>query len=222
MRGSLVVTIMEYTKELEHYIEKHSEEEDLILYELNRETHLKMMHPRMLSGVLQGKILESFSRMINPKHILELGTYTGYSAICLAKGLSKDGKLTTIELDDETLVIAKKYFEKANLTDKIDIIVGDASELIEELPNTFDLVFLDADKKQYLDYYEKVLPKVRSGGYIIADNVLWDGKVVHKEIKKNDYFTKGILSFNQWVQNDDRVSNYILPVRDGMMIIRKL
>ncbi len=212
---------MKYTDELNQYIENHSDVEDSILQELSRETHLKMMHPRMLSGKLQGQILESFSRMISPNCILELGTYTGYSAICLSRGLTENGKLITVEKDDETLTIAKKYFKKANLNQKIEIKIGDASEIIESLEETFDLVFMDADKSQYIDNYEKVLPKVKQGGYIIADNVLWDGKVILKKLKNNDYFTKGIKSFNDWIQKDQRVSNYILPIRDGMMIIRK-
>lgn len=212
---------MKFSEELNQYIENHSDIEDTILQELNRETHLKMMHPRMLSGKLQGHILESFSRMIRPNRILELGTYTGYSAICLSKGLAENGKLITIEKDDETLFIARKYFEKANVEQKIEIITGDASQIIETLEDTFDLVFMDADKSQYIDNFEKLLPKVKQGGYIIADNVLWDGKVILEHLKNNDYFTKGIKSFNDWVQKDQRVSNYILPIRDGMMIIRK-
>ena len=212
---------MKVKTELDQYIESHSEKEDDILFNLNRETHLRLFNPRMMSGELQGQILESFSRMINPEKILELGTYTGYSAICLSKGLKPDGKLITIEIDDEVLVIAKKYFSKAGLNKKIEIKIGDASEIIESLDEQFDLVFIDADKAKYLDYYEKVLPKVKAGAYIIADNVLWGGKVVEKDIKPNDYMTKGILSFNEYVQADFRVSNYILPIRDGMMIIRK-
>jgi len=212
---------MKTNSELDLYIENHSDKEDNILFELNRETHLKLINPRMLSGKLQGQILESFSRMICAKNILELGTYTGYSAICLARGLDKNGKLTTIEIDDEVLVIAKKYFKKSNLDSKIKIKIGDASNIIPELTETFDLVFIDADKTKYLDYYEKALSKLKPGGYIIADNVLWDGKVIKKDIKANDYMTKGIIDFNEFVQADTRVNNYILPLRDGMMIIRK-
>lgn len=213
---------MEIKSELNQYIEDHSSNEDPILYELNRESHLKMFHPRMVSGKLQGQILESFSRMIQPLKILELGTYTGYSAICLSKGLKKGGKLTTIELDDEVLTIAQKYFRKSKLDENIDVIVGDASVIIDDLKDIYDLVFIDADKGQYLDYYQKILPKVRIGGYIIADNVLWDGKVVLKELKSNDRFTQGIKAFNNFVLNDKRVDNYIMPIRDGMMIIRKI
>jgi len=213
---------MKNTNELNAYINSHSAEEDVILQELSRETHLKKLHPRMLSGALQGQILESFSRMIFPSRILELGTYTGYSAICLSKGLKENGKLITIEIDDEVLDIATKYFKKLNLEEKIEIKKGDALEIIDTLECEFDLVFIDADKSQYFEYYEKILPKVRKGGYIIADNVLWSGKVVQKEIKSNDYFTHGILHFNEQIQQDNRVHNYILPIRDGMMIIRKL
>jgi len=213
---------MEITSELNQYIENHSQSEDKILQELSRETHLKMLHPRMLSGKLQGKILESFSRMLQSQNILELGTYTGYSAICLAKGLSEKGKLITVEIDEEVLSIAKKYFKKSGLEDKIEIQVGDAIQIVKNIEQTFDLVFIDADKAQYSEYYNQILPKVRKGGYIIVDNVLWSGKILQKDIKSNDYFTKGILQFNSEVQKDKRVDNYILPIRDGMMIIRKL
>jgi len=213
---------MKEKSSLDIYIDEHSTSEDKLLYDLNRETHLRLINPRMLSGKLQGQILESFSRMIKPKNILELGTYTGYSALCLVKGLRPEGKLITIDVDDEVLFIAKKYFKRANVIDKIEIKVGDASKVIDKLDIKFDLVFMDADKSKYIENYEKLLPLLNIGGYIIADNVLWDGKVVQKEIKKNDNLTSGIIAFNQHVQNDSRVTNYILPIRDGMMIIRKL
>lgn len=214
---------MTKSKDLNQYIADHSEKEDPILTELSRETHLKVMHPRMLSGQLQGQILESYSRMIQPEKILELGTFTGYSAICMSKGLIENGQLITIDIDDETAVLARKYFTKANLNEKIEIRIGDALaqiELLKQAQETFDLVFIDADKSQYVEYYQNIFPLVRTGGFIIVDNVLWNGKVV-EEIDKKDLSTKGILEFNRLVQDDERVSNYILPIRDGMMVIRK-
>ncbi len=213
--------MMFITEELERYIAEHSEEEDGVLKELSRETHLKMLHPRMLSGHIQGKILKFIAQMMRPSRILELGTYTGYSAICLAQGLSPEGKLITIDSNDEVQTLAEKYFKKSGLSHQIQMLIGDASALIQDLDEPFDLVFIDADKAQYLDYYEKVLPKVRKGGLIIADNVLWSGKVIEQNIKNNDYFTKGILTFNDFVQKDDRVWNFILPIRDGMMMMIK-
>ena len=208
--------------DIERYIKEHSDKEDDLLKELSRETHLKMVHPRMLSGALQGEILKTFSFMMRPLKILELGTYTGYSAICLAQGLQENGKLITIESDDEVLYLAQKYFKRARLENKIEIRIGAALEVLDTIDDTFDLVFIDADKKEYWAYYKKILPKVRKGGIIIADNVLWSGKVVQEKIKSNDYFTKGILDFNNKITADKSVSKYILPIRDGMMIIRKL
>ena len=210
-----------YLPDIEQYIQEHSDKEDSVLQDLSRETHLKMLHPRMLSGSLQGMLLETFSRMMNPSRVLELGTYTGYSAICLAKGLQEKGRLITIEIDDEVVSMAHKYFKKAHLDDKIELLVGDALDLVDTLSDTFDLVFIDADKKKYWEYYEKILPMVKKDGIIIVDNVLWSGKVLEENIKSNDYFTKGIVTFNDKISKDKRVSNYILPIRDGMMIIRK-
>ncbi|MBN2669276.1 MAG: O-methyltransferase [Bacteroidales bacterium] len=208
-------------EKIETYIEQHSDKEDSLLSELVRETHLKMIHPRMLSGVLQGQILESFVRMLKPNLILELGTFTGYSALCMARGLENNGKIITVDIDEEVVVLAKKYFEKSDYSSKIDLRVGDALKIIEKINEPIDLVFIDADKSQYKAYYELLLPKMKSGTFIIADNVLWSGKVVQENLKNNDYFTQGIIEFNALVQNDKRVSNYILPVRDGMMVIRK-
>ena len=208
-------------KELEKYVLDHISPEDDILSELSRETHLKIYHPRQLSGHLQGKVLEMISIMIKPDFILELGSYTGYSAICLAKGLSPDGKIYTIEINDELEDIFNKYVEKSGFQDKVIQIKGDAIDVIPTLEIEFDLVFIDANKRFYKDYYDAVFDKVKSGGYIIADNVLWDGKIV-KEIKPNDHFTKGILEFNDYIKNDSRVEKVLLPLRDGMMIIRKI
>ena len=207
--------------ELEHYILAHISEEDPVLFQLNRETHMNVLYSRMCSGHLQGSILTMLSRMINPRNILELGTFTGYSAICLAKGLQKGGKLHTIEVNDELEEMAFSYFEKANLQNTIVQHIGDASEIIPKLNETFDLVFMDADKRRYKEHYNLVFDKVPVGGYIFADNILWSGKVTD-EIDPRDSQTIGILEFNESIKNDDRVEKVILPIRDGMTIIRKI
>lgn len=211
---------MNRLNEIDKYILNHIEPEDEILMELDRETNLKMIGARMISGHLQGQVLTMLSKMIRPKCILELGTFTGYSAICLAKGLQEGGKLITIEIDDELEIIAKKYFEKAGVQQKIVQRIGTALEIIPSLNETFDLVFIDAHKPEYSAYYEAVIGKVNSGGYIIADNTLWSGKVLEIPAE-DDYQTKGIIEFNLLVKNDNRVEKVILPLRDGMTIIRK-
>ena len=205
---------------IEEYILNHSDSEDPVLAELNRETNLKILRPRMLSGHLQGKILEMLSKMIRPEKILELGTYTGYSAICLAKGLQENGKLYTIEINDELEDIITKYIDKANLTEKIKLHFGDARSIIPEINEQFDLVFIDADKREYLEYYNLVFDFVRPGGFILADNVLWSGKVIELE-EPDDEYTKGIFDFNKFLKSDDRVEKVILPLRDGLTLIRK-
>ena len=207
-------------KELNKYILDHIDEEDPVLQELDRETHLKVIGARMLSGNLQGQVLTLLSKMIQPKRILEVGTFTGYSAICLAKGLSETGKLITIEVDDELESFSKKYFEKAGLADKIEQRIGPALEIIPEIDETFDLVFLDADKKEYTEYFSLVFDKLRTGGIIIADNTLWSGKVLETPAP-DDEQTKGIIAFNEMIKNEKRVEKVILPLRDGMTIIRK-
>jgi len=206
---------------LEQYILDHTSPEDTVLAELNRETWVRTVHPQMLAGHLQGKILEMVSRMIRPSRILEIGTFTGYSSICLAKGLEENGQLITIEKDDEITAFAEKYISRSGNTDSITLLIGDAMDIIHTLNDSFDLVFLDAEKDEYLDYYELVLPKVRTGGFILADNVLWGGKVIH-EAQTGDHFTSGILAFNEHIRKDSRVEQVILPVRDGIMLIRKL
>ena len=206
---------------IEQYILDHSDQEDPVLAELNRETNLKILRPRMLSGHLQGKILEMISKMINPEKILELGTYTGYSAICLAKGLKETGELHTIEINDELEDFTRYWIEKAGLTNSIKLHIGDALEIIPKIEDSFDMVFIDAEKDQYCDYYDVVINKVNKGGFIIADNVLWSGKVIDPDIPTKDHFTRGILKFNKMVQEDPRVENMIFPAFDGLMIIRK-
>lgn len=211
----------ELDPDLEQYILEHIDPEDDLLYELNRLTNLKVMHPRMLSGHLQGKILRMISMMIRPQSILEVGTYTGYSAICLAQGLADGGHLHTIEVNDELVEIPRLYFEKCGLLDRITLHIGDAKDIIPQIPGNFDLVFLDAEKSEYLEYYHAIFAKVKPGGFILADNILWSGKVLMEE-QSNDYFTKGIKEFNNYIVEDKRVEKVILPIRDGLMILRKL
>jgi len=209
-----------FTKELERYIVNHIDEEDDILRELDRETHLKILGSRMISGHLQGAVLTMLSKMIRPESILEIGTFTGYSAICLAKGLQPGGKLVTLEIDDELESIARKYIEMAGLQDQIIQKIGPALEIIPGLTGPFDLVFIDAHKPEYSAYYEAVFDKVNSGGYILADNTLWSGKVLEKPAA-DDWQTQGIIAFNSLIKNDKRVEKVILPIRDGMTVIRK-
>lgn len=211
---------MNKQKEIEQYILNHIESEDAILVELDRETHLNVIGARMISGHLQGQVLTMLSKMIRPKAILEIGTFTGYSAICLAKGLQENGKLITIEIDDELESIAKKYFEKTGFQHLIEQRIGAALEIIPTLNQTFDLVFIDAHKPEYPAYYNAVFDKTKSGGYIIADNTLWSGKVLEKPAE-DDFQTRGIIEFNSMIKNDKRVEKVILPLRDGMTIIRK-
>ncbi len=206
---------------LEQYILDHTSPEDPVLAELNRETWVRTIHPQMLAGHLQGKILEMISRMIRPSRILEIGTFTGYSSICLVKGLVENGQLITIEKDDEITAFAEKYISRSGNADSITLLIGDARKLIPTLNDSFDLVFLDAEKDEYLDYYELVFPKVTAGGFILADNVLWGGKVI-QEPQNGDHFTSGILAFNEHIRKDSRVEQVILPVRDGIKLIRKL
>jgi predicted O-methyltransferase YrrM len=210
------------TEKLEDYIINHSDKEDVLLYELYRETNMKIYHPRMISGHNQGKVLEFFVHMMQPDRVLEIGTYTGYSAISMTGALKDGAKLITIEANDELETFTRGYFDRSGLSDKIDFRVGDAKSIIPELDETFDMVFIDAEKSEYIDYYELVLPKVKTNGIILADNVLWSGKVVEENLANNDHFTKGILAFNKHVQDDKRVSNVVLPFRDGIMMIRKL
>jgi predicted O-methyltransferase YrrM len=205
---------------LERYLETHSTSEDPVLAELTRHTYLKEVHPNMLSGRVLGGFLTLFSQLISPSRILEVGTYTGYSAICLAKGLKQGGKLTTLELNDELRQTALNFFEKAGVSQSIELINGDALQIIPGLPGLFDLVFLDADKENYPLYYEMIVQKVVKGGYILADNVLWGGKVLGN--RETDHLTRAIQKFNKLVTLDPRVENLLLPLRDGLMVIKKL
>lgn len=206
---------------IEEYIEKFATPESGVMKELNRETHMKTFYPNMLSGAVQGKFLEMVSRMIRPERILEIGTFTAYSAIAMAKGLAENGKLITIEVNPEMETFIKKYIEKSGMTEKIELMMGDALEIIPKLNGNFDLVFIDADKEQYLDYYKQAFSKLKTGGYIVADNVLWNGKVLEDD-SKSDKETMGIKAFNEHVKNDKRVEQVMLSIRDGLMLVRKL
>ena len=205
-------------KKINIYVEEHSDLEPEVLKQLNRETHLKVLMSRMLSGHFQGRVLSMLSKMIRPKNILEIGTYTGYSAICLAEGLQKGGSLTTIDINAELENMAKGYFEKAGISEQVNYIIGDATSILPTLNAKYDLVFIDADKKNNATYYDIVFDKLNQGGYIIADNVLWSGKVVDEKADKD---TQLILDFNAKVQNDSRVENVLLPIRDGLLVVRK-
>lgn len=204
---------------LDEYIEAHTTNADAVLAELYRETHLHVMNPRMASGPVQGQFLQFIVQMLKPKRVLEIGTFTGYSAICLAKKLPEGGRLTTIEANVEYEEIIRKYFDKAQVTNKIDLIFGDAKQVIPNLTDGFDLVFIDADKINYPTYYDLVIEKVNVGGFIMADNVIWEGKVLNANAKERD--TQAIITFNDKVQNDPRVENVLLPIRDGLMMVRK-
>lgn len=209
------------TEELEDYILTHIDKENDLLQKLDRETHLYHLRPRMCSGHLQGKLLKMFVRMIRPQRILELGTFTGYSALSLAEGMQEGGELHTIEIDDELEDFIRSHFEQSPLAGNIHLHIGDARKIIPELGLTFDLVFMDANKREYLDYYQLVFDYVTPGGFIFADNTLWDGKVVDFG-KKLDAQTAGILAFNDFVANDPRVEKVIIPIRDGLTLIHKL
>ncbi len=205
---------------LDQYACNHTSKESELLYDLDRKTNLKIFHPRMLSGHLQGRFLSMISHMINPKFILEIGTYTGYSALCLAEGLTKDGTLLTIDINEELEPFTQSYFDKSDYKNQIDFRIGNALDIVPKIKDEIDLVFIDADKENYPNYFNLVINKVKSGGYIIADNVLWSGKVI-EDIKPNDKDTPALIEFNKMVQNDERVENVLAPIRDGLMIIRK-
>lgn len=212
---------MELSSEIEKYILDHSEAEDDLLQTLWRETHVQIYHPRQVSGHLQGKVLQMLCYMIKPENILEIGTFTGYSAICMAQALYKGGMVHTIEINDEIADFTLSFIEKSGLKDKISLHIGDALKIIPTLEMHFDLVVIDGEKNQYIDYFNLVIDKVKKGGFIIADNVLWSGKVVSESVRNNDHFTKGILAFNEYVHRDDRVQNVIFPICDGLMVLRK-
>lgn len=207
-------------RKLEKYILAHSTSEDPVLEELYRQTHVRFVNPNMVCGHMQGKFLEMISQMIQPSYILEIGTFTGYSAICLAKGLKPGGRLITIDINDELDDFSRSWFEKAGIDSKIDKLTGKAQDIIPQLEQTFDLVLIDGDKREYCEYFSLVINKVRPGGFIIADNVLWGGKVFDTDTR--DQQTTGIIEFNEMVSNEKNIEKIILPFRDGIMLIRKI
>lgn len=204
------------------YCESITSPEDPLLKKITRETQAKVLMPRMISGHLQGKMLEFFVKMAQPKTILEIGTYTGYSGICLARGLKPDGKLITLDINDELETMVRGFFEESGLANQIDYRLGNAREIIPTLVGPFDFVFIDADKFYYSEYFDLIIDKVPSGGLILADNVLWSGKILVAPGQKIDKDTKALLDFNQKVQDDPRVENILLPIRDGVLLARKL
>jgi len=206
---------------LEDYITAHSDAEPEYLAKLNRITHLRMINPHMLSGHFQGRVLTMFCHMIQPKVVLELGTFTGYSAICLAEGMPHDSILHTIDYDDELESFLKGIFAASGQGHKIKLHIGDALAVIERMNEIFDLVFIDADKEEYMAYYEAILPKVRPGGFLLVDNTLWDGKVL-KAVDPKDKETIAIMKFNDFIAQDKRIEKVLLPVRDGLTLIRKI
>ena len=208
------------TKDLSDYCENNTSAETDILAQLNRETHLKVVSPRMLSGHLQGRFLSFISKLQQPKLVVEIGTYTGYSALCLAEGLAENGKLISIDVNEETSTFAKSFISKTEYANKIDLVLADAKDYIPTIKESIDLVFIDADKKNYLNYYHLVIDKLNKGGLIIADNVLWSGKITMSE-SAMDKETLTLHQFNQFVQQDSRAENMLLPIRDGLMVVRK-
>ncbi len=205
---------------IEGYILSHIDEEGELLKLLNRDAHVNLLKPRMLSGHLQGRMLRMFCRMMQPKYILEIGTYTAYATLCLAEGAADNAEIHTVEVNDELEDFIMKYLHRTKLKDKIHLHIGDAMEIIPTIDRTFDLVFIDANKRHYIEYYNLIFDKVRSGGLIIADNTLWDGHVLETP-KPSDKQTIGIQQFNDMIAGDDRVEKVILPVRDGLTLIWK-
>jgi len=204
---------------IQKYISDNSQSESIILKELNRYTNSNVILPRMLSGHIQGRFLSMISKLVNPEIIVEVGTYTGYSCLCLAEGLKKNGKIITIEKDEEFASIAKKFFDRSNYKEKISLLIEDASKAIENISEKIDLAFIDADKVNYTKYYDMLFPKLKIGGLIVADNVLWSGKVTEKV---SDNETQSIKNFNTKVKNDERVENLIVGIRDGIMVCQKI
>jgi len=206
---------------LENYIQDNSENEPKVLQELTRETHLKVIQPRMITGHFQGRVLSMLSKIIHPKYILEIGTYTGYSAICLAEGLANKGELHTIDVNEELVNIQRKYFDKSTQGNQIIQHTGDALDIIPNLDISFDLIFIDAEKKMYDAYFEAVIQKTKPGGIILSDNVLWSGKVV-EPLDRKDRATKVLLEYNQKLKEDPRIETVLLPIRDGLTLSRVL
>lgn len=216
----MLVNPFEFPENITRYAEAHTTDEDPVLQELFRATHLKTVHPQMLSGKVQGQYLTMISQMIRPMRILEIGTFTGYSAYCLSKGLQTDGKLFTIEVNDELEEMVRSFFSKSGIDKKVELVIGDARDILPGLEEEFDLIFIDANKEHYPDYYELCINVLKKGGFLVADNVLWGGKVA--EANPEDASTLKLQEFNTIVKKDPRVENVFLTVRDGLMVVRKI
>jgi len=208
-------------QELDDYVVKHSENEPELLQQLNRETYQKILQPRMLSGHYQGRLLSMLSKLIHPKYILEIGTYTGYSALCLAEGMQAGGELHTIDINEELYDFQRKYFDKSGYGNQIYQHLGDALDIIPELDPKFDLVFIDADKENYSNYFNCVIEHMNPGGIILSDNVLWSGKILESKFQKDDSSTPALIAYNALLKTDNRIETVMLPIRDGLTISRK-
>lgn len=207
---------------LDDYVVTHSQDEPILLQQLNRETYQKILQPRMLSGHYQGRLLSMLSKLIRPQSILEIGTYTGYSALCLAEGMQKEGAIHTIDINEELFDFQRKYFDKSGYGTQIHQYLGNALDIIPQLNKSFDLVFIDADKNNYSNYFHCIIDKLNVGGIILSDNVLWSGKVLDTEFKKEDTSTPALIAYNKLLKDDKRVETLVLPIRDGLTISRKL
>lgn len=207
------------SEELENYAAQHTEDEPLLLQELNKRTHLNVLQPRMISGHFQGRFLSLLSKMVQPRTILEIGTYTGYATLCLAEGLHPEGVLHTIDIKEELTDLQREFFDRSGYGSQIVQHLGKAADIISSLNTTFDLVFIDADKQNYAHYFDLVIEKMNRGGLILSDNVLWSGKVV-EEVKHNDKHTQALMAYNQKIKDDPRVETVLLPIRDGITLSR--
>jgi predicted O-methyltransferase YrrM len=207
-------------EDIDDYVVRHSEDEPELLKQLSRETHQKILQPRMLTVHYQGRVLSMISKLVNPKNILEIGTYTGYSALCLAEGLQKDGALHTIDINEELFDIQRKYFEKSEYGKQIHQHLGNALDIVPKLDMVFDLIFIDADKENYTHYFNLIVEKVNTGGIILSDNVLWSGKVI-EPLQPDDLETKALIEYNALLKEDKRIETVMLPIRDGLTISRK-
>lgn len=209
------------SEELDDYVVAHSEDEPKLLQALTRETYQKILQPRMLSGHYQGRVLGMISKLVNPKHILEIGTYTGYSALCLAEGMQADGELHTIDINEELFDFQRKYFDQSEYGNQIHQHLGNAIDIIPELNMSFDLVFMDADKENYINYFNSIIDRLNPGGIILSDNVLWSGKILDTTFKKEDKSTPTLIAYNKLLKEDPRIETVLLPIRDGLTISRR-
>jgi predicted O-methyltransferase YrrM len=210
------------SEELDDYVVAHSEDEPKLLQALTRETYQKILQPRMLSGHYQGRVLSMISKLVNPKYILEIGTYTGYSALCVAEGMQADGELHTNDINEELFDFQRKYFDQSEYGNQIHQHLGNAIDIIPELNMNFDLVFMDADKENYINYFDSIIDRLNPGGIILSDNVLWSGKILNTTFKKEDKATPTLIAYNKLLKEDPRIETVLLPIRDGLTISRKL